>query len=58
VKAPLSVEEQKALRSLLAGNHEGIATGEVFAAEELVVMKSELLEGGSRYSAVEGYKLL
>ena len=57
VKAPLSTEEQKRLRDLLAGNQQGISTAQQFSAEHLVVMKSELLQTGARYSVLNSFQL-
>jgi 2'-5' RNA ligase len=57
VKAPLSSEEQRRLRDLLTGNQQGISTAQHFSAEQLVVMKSELLQSGARYSVLSSFKL-
>lgn len=57
LKAPLSIEEQRYLRDLLAGNQQGISTSQHFSAEHLVVMKSELLQTGSRYTVLNSFKL-
>lgn len=57
IKAPLSIEEQKHLRDLLAGNQRGIATSQVFSAEHLVVMKSTLLQTRARYSVLNSFRL-
>jgi 2'-5' RNA ligase len=57
VKAPLSSEEQRYLRDLLAGNQQGISTSQRFSAEQLVVMKSELSQAGARYSVLNSFHL-
>jgi 2'-5' RNA ligase len=57
VKTPLSIEEQKHLRDLLAGNQQGISTSQRFSTEHLAVMKSELLQTGARYSVLNSFKL-
>jgi 2'-5' RNA ligase len=57
VKAPLSVEEQRHLRELLVGTQEGITTTEQFSAQQLVVVKSELLPTGPRYTVLNSFKL-
>jgi 2'-5' RNA ligase len=57
VKAPLSSEEQSHLRDLLAGNQQGISTSQRFSAEHLVVMKSELVQSGARYTVLNSFKL-
>lgn len=57
VKVPLSSEEQKRLRDLLAGNQQGISTAQPFSAQHLVVMKSELAQSGARYSVLRSFKL-
>ena len=57
VKVPLSIEEQRHLQDLLASDQRGISTTQHFSAEHLVVMKSELLRTGSRYSVLKSFKL-
>jgi RNA 2',3'-cyclic 3'-phosphodiesterase len=57
VKAPLSIEEQGRLRDLLAGTQRGISTTQRFLAEHLVVVKSELLQTGARYTVLNSFKL-
>jgi RNA 2',3'-cyclic 3'-phosphodiesterase len=57
VKAPLSIEEQRYLRDLLAGKQQGISTAQHFSAEHLVVMKSELVQSGARYGVLRSFKL-
>ena len=60
VKAPLSIEEQRHLRDLLAGDQRGIgtiSTSQRFLAEHLVVMKSELSQTGACYSVLSSFKL-
>jgi len=57
VKAPLSLEEQRHLRDLLTGALQGISTSQVFSAGQLVVVKSELLPTGSRYTVLDSFKL-
>jgi 2'-5' RNA ligase len=57
IKAPLSIEEQKHLRDLLVGTQESIATTQQFLAEQLVVVKSELLPTGPRYTVLNSFKL-
>jgi 2'-5' RNA ligase len=57
VKAPLSVEEQRHLQGLLAGNQQGISTSQRFSAEHLVVVKSELLQTGARYTVLNSFGL-
>ena len=57
LKAPLPLEEQSQLRNLLVGNQQGISTSQRFSAEQLVVMKSELLSTGSRYSVLQSFEL-
>ena len=58
VKASLSSEEQAHLRDLLAGNQESISTTQRFSAEHLVVVKSELLREGARYSVLNSFNLV
>jgi RNA 2',3'-cyclic 3'-phosphodiesterase len=57
VKVPLSIDEQRSLRDLLAGDQRGIVTTQSFSAEQLIVVKSELLSTGAHYSVLNSYKL-
>jgi RNA 2',3'-cyclic 3'-phosphodiesterase len=57
VKASLSSEEQRHLHNLLHGDQQNITTLQRFTAEHLVVMKSELLPTGARYTVLNSFKL-
>jgi RNA 2',3'-cyclic 3'-phosphodiesterase len=57
IKSPLPPDEQQRLQSLINGKQHGIVSSEVYPAQHLNVMKSELLRTGARYTCLRSYTL-
>lgn len=57
IKNPLYPDEQQRLQDILTGKQEGLLSAEVYPADHIDVMKSELLHSGARYSRLKTFEL-